>query len=125
MQLSLVEPLRDLFKDEVGRSAWSWDCQEKLIWRHPPLALGWRYVFWVRSPASASPLLQAADAIFLEELWAANLYRQTGQALPCFCRCASVGVMGDGRTYANVVALRAVTTDDFMTAVGRIYPMMC
>jgi len=60
--------------------------------------------------------LQAADAIFLQALWEAGLYRQTSQAFAVLLPVRSVGVMGDGRTYANVVALRAVTTDDFMTA---------
>jgi GMP synthase (glutamine-hydrolysing) len=60
--------------------------------------------------------LQAADAIFLEELWQAGHYRDTSQAFAVLLPVRSVGVMGDGRTYANVVALRAVTTDDFMTA---------
>jgi GMP synthase (glutamine-hydrolysing) len=61
-------------------------------------------------------ILQAADAIFLEALWDAGLYRETSQAFAVLLPVRSVGVMGDGRTYANVVALRAVTTDDFMTA---------
>lgn len=116
MDLKLVEPLRDLFKDEVRQVGLALGLPEKLIWRHPFPGPG----LAVRILGEVTPervaVLQAADAIFLETLWEAGLYRETSQAFAVLLPVRSVGVMGDGRTYAHVVALRAVTTDDFMTA---------
>ncbi|MGC9469088.1 MAG: glutamine-hydrolyzing GMP synthase [Anaerolineae bacterium] len=116
MDLALVEPLRDLFKDEVRRVGLALGLPEKLIWRHPFPGPG----LAVRILGEVTPervtTLQAADAIFLDELWKAERYRETSQAFAVLLPVRSVGVMGDGRTYAHVVALRAVTTDDFMTA---------
>jgi GMP synthase (glutamine-hydrolysing) len=116
MHLRLVEPLRDLFKDEVRQVGLALGLPEKLVWRHPFPGPG----LAVRILGAITPervaTLQAADAIFLEELWQAGHYRDTSQAFAVLLPVRSVGVMGDGRTYANVVALRAVTTDDFMTA---------
>jgi GMP synthase (glutamine-hydrolysing) len=116
MQLALVEPLRDLFKDEVRQVGLALGLPEKLVWRHPfpGPGLGVRILGEVTPERVAT--LQAADAIFLEALWDAGLYRQASQAFAVLLPVRSVGVMGDGRTYANVVALRAVTTEDFMTA---------
>jgi GMP synthase (glutamine-hydrolysing) len=116
MQLALVEPLRDLFKDEVRQVGLALGLPERLIWRHPfpGPGLGVRILGEVTPDRVAT--LQAADAIFLEALWDAGLYRETSQAFAVLLPVRSVGVMGDGRTYANVVALRAVTTEDFMTA---------
>ncbi len=122
MQLALVEPLRDLFKDEVRQVGLALGLPEQLIWRHPFPGPG----LAVRIVGEVTPervaIVQAADAIFLEELWNAGLYRQTAQAFAVLLPVRSVGVMGDGRTYANVIALRAVSTDDFMTAAWTPLP---
>ena len=116
MGLELVEPLRELFKDEVRTVGLALALPEDLVWRHPFPGPG----LAVRILGEVTPervaLLQAADAIFLAELRAAGLYRQIAQAFAVLLPVRSVGVMGDGRTYAHVLALRAVTTDDFMTA---------
>lgn len=116
MDLELVEPLRDLFKDEVRQVGLALGLPEKLVWRHPFPGPG----LAVRILGEITPerihTLQAADAIFLEALWDAGIYRESSQAFAVLLPVRSVGVMGDGRTYANVVALRAVTTEDFMTA---------
>ena len=116
MTFELIEPLRMLFKDEVRRIGETLGLPEEIVWRHPfpGPGLGIRIlgeVTWERLE-----MLRHADRIFLEELRAADLYRQTSQVFAVLLPVQSVGVMGDGRTYANVIALRAVTTDDFMTA---------
>ncbi len=116
MTFQLIEPLRLLFKDEVRALGEALGLPAELVWRHPFPGPGLAIrvlgdVTWERLET-----LRRADAILLEELRAAGLYRQTGQAFAVLLPVQSVGVMGDGRTYANVVALRAVTTDDFMTA---------
>ncbi len=116
MALSLVEPLRDLFKDEVREVGLALGLPEKLIWRHPFPGPGLAVRILGEITPERVATLQAADAIFLEALWEAGLYRQTAQAFAVLLPVRSVGVMGDGRTYGNVVALRAVSTDDFMTA---------
>lgn len=112
----LIEPLRDLFKDEVRRLGEELGLPESLIWRHPFPGPG----LAVRCLGAVSPeglsILRDADAIFLEELTWANRYRDIAQAFAVLLPVRSVGVMGDGRTYDAVVALRAVTTTDFMTA---------
>ncbi len=116
MDLALIEPLRELFKDEVRQVGLALGLPAELVWRHPfpGPGLGVRILGEVTAERVAT--LQAADAIFLEALWEAGLYRETSQAFAVLLPVRSVGVMGDGRTYANVVALRAVTTEDFMTA---------
>lgn len=116
MTFRLIEPLRMLFKDEVRTVGEALGLPEAIVWRHPfpGPGLGIRIlgdVTWERLET-----LREADAIFLEELREAGLYRAAGQVFAVLLPVRSVGVMGDGRTYANVVALRAVTTDDFMTA---------
>jgi len=116
MHLALVEPLRDLFKDEVRQVGLELGLPEKLVWRHPFPGPGLGVRILGEIDRERVIVLQAADAIFLEELWNAGLYRQTAQAFAVLLPVRSVGVMGDGRTYAHVIALRAVTTDDFMTA---------
>ncbi|MBN2007603.1 MAG: glutamine-hydrolyzing GMP synthase [Anaerolineae bacterium] len=116
MALSLVEPLRDLFKDEVREVGLALGLPEKLIWRHPFPGPGLAVRILGEITPERVATLQSADAIFLEALWDAGLYRQTAQAFAVLLPVRSVGVMGDGRTYGNVVALRAVGTDDFMTA---------
>ncbi|MGL4650670.1 MAG: glutamine-hydrolyzing GMP synthase, partial [Caldilineaceae bacterium] len=116
MTFELIEPLRLLFKDEVRTVGEALGLPEEIVWRHPFPGPGLAIrllgdVTWERLE-----VLRRADAIFLEELRGAGLYRQTGQAFAVLLPVRSVGVMGDGRTYANVIALRCVTTDDFMTA---------
>jgi GMP synthase (glutamine-hydrolysing) len=112
----LVEPLRDLFKDEVRRLGDELGLPEELVWRHPFPGPG----LAVRCLGEVVPerleILRQADAIFLEELRAAGLSRNVGQAFAVLLPIKSVGVMGDYRTYENVLALRSVDTDDFMTA---------
>jgi GMP synthase (glutamine-hydrolysing) len=112
----LIEPLKDLFKDEVRRLGLELGLPEELIWRHPFPGPG--LAVRCLGPVEASRLetLRQADAILLEELKRAGWYRQTAQAFAVLLPVQSVGVMGDGRTYENVIALRAVQTDDFMTA---------
>ncbi len=112
----LIEPLKDLFKDEVRKLALELGLPEQIVWRHPFPGPG--LAVRCLGPVSRERLdvLRQADAIFLEELEQANWYRQTAQAFAVLLPVQSVGVMGDGRTYENVVALRAVQTDDFMTA---------
>jgi GMP synthase (glutamine-hydrolysing) len=116
MDFELVEPLRDLFKDEVRRVGTKLGLSDDLIWRHPfpGPGLGVRVlgeITWDRLER-----LRAADAIWIEELRDAGCYRQVAQAFAVLLPVRTVGVMGDGRTYQEVIALRAVTTDDFMTA---------
>ncbi len=120
--LALVEPLRDLFKDEVRRLGEALGLPREFVWRHPfpGPGLGVRVLGEV-TPERVS-LLQRADAIFMEEIRAAGLYREIAQALTVLLPVRSVGVMGDQRTYENVAALRAVTTEDFMTADWYRFP---
>ncbi len=112
----LVEPLKDLFKDEVRRLGLELGLPENLVWRHPFPGPG--LAVRCLGPVSEPRLnvLREADAIVLEELKQSGWYRQTGQAFAVLLPIRSVGVMGDGRTYENVCAIRAVQTDDFMTA---------
>ena len=116
MELKLVEPLRYMFKDEVRAAGLELGLPEEMVWRHPfpGPGLAIRVIGEVTSERLAT--LRAADAIFVEELRAAGLYRSVAQALAVLTPLRTVGVMGDGRTYAHVVALRAVTSDDYMTA---------
>ena len=116
MDFELVEPLCELFKDEVRRTGTALGLSPDLVWRHPfpGPGLGVRIlgeVTWERLE-----ILRAADAIWIEELRIAGLYHEVAQAFAVLLPVRTVGVMGDGRTYQQVVALRAVTTDDFMTA---------
>jgi GMP synthase (glutamine-hydrolysing) len=116
MAFELIEPLRSLFKDEVRAIGEALGLPEEVVWRHPFPGPGLAIrilgeVTWERLEA-----LRKADAILLDELHAAGLYRQTAQVFAVLLPVKSVGVMGDNRTYADVIALRAVTTDDFMTA---------
>ncbi|MEM1424594.1 MAG: GMP synthase (glutamine-hydrolyzing), partial [Planctomycetota bacterium] len=112
----LVEPLRDLFKDEVRRLGEVLGLPEAMVWRHPfpGPGLAVRILGEVTKPKCE--LLRDADEIVLDELTAAGLYRSTSQVFAVLLPVQSVGVMGDGRTYESCVAIRAVTTDDFMTA---------
>jgi GMP synthase (glutamine-hydrolysing) len=116
MQLKLVEPLRYLFKDEVRAAGLELGLPEDWVWRHPFPGPG--LAVRVLGPVTWERLetLRKADAIFIGELRAAGLYRATQQAFAVLLPIQSVGVMGDGRTYADVIALRAVATEDYMTA---------
>ncbi|GAB4424242.1 MAG: glutamine-hydrolyzing GMP synthase [Chloroflexi bacterium OHK40] len=116
MQLQLVEPLRYLFKDEVRAAGLELGLPEEWVWRHPFPGPG--LAVRVLGPVSHERLetLRRADAIYLEELRAAGLYRATQQAFAVLLPVQSVGVMGDYRTYADTIALRAITTEDYMTA---------
>ncbi len=112
----LIEPLKDLFKDEVRHLGLELGLPEATVWRHPFPGPGLAVrclgeVTWPRLET-----LRQADAIVLDELEQAGWYRQTAQAFAVLLPVQSVGVMGDGRTYENVVAVRCVQTDDFMTA---------
>ena len=116
LHLKLLEPLRELFKDEVRELGLALGLPHDMVYRHPfpGPGLGVRILGEVKR--EYAELLQRADAIFIDELRAAGWYEQTAQAFAVFLPVRSVGVMGDGRTYEYVVALRAVQTVDFMTA---------
>lgn len=112
----LLEPLRDLFKDEVRRLGLELGLPESIVWRHPFPGPGLAVRILGEVDKPRLDLLRKADAIFLEELYAAGLYRQTSQSFAVLLPVKSVGVMGDGRTYDQVIGIRSVQTDDFMTA---------
>ncbi len=116
MNMSLVEPLRELFKDEVRKIGVGLGLPESMIYRHPfpGPGLGVRILGEVKK--EYADLLRLADHIFIEELHKHDLYDKTSQAFTVFLPVKSVGVMGDTRKYDYVVALRAVETIDFMTA---------
>ncbi|MEX2122361.1 MAG: glutamine-hydrolyzing GMP synthase [Woeseia sp.] len=116
MRMKLVEPLRELFKDEVRKVGLELGLPEEIVQRHPfpGPGLGVRVLGEVRP--EFVQLLQRADRIFIDELRKNDLYDKTSQAFAVFLPVRSVGVMGDGRRYDYVVALRAVETVDFMTA---------
>ncbi len=116
LHLKLLEPLRELFKDEVRELGVALGLPHDMVYRHPfpGPGLGVRILGEVKR--EYADLLRRADAIFIDELRAADWYDKTSQAFAVFLPVRSVGVMGDGRTYENVVALRAVQTQDFMTA---------
>src|SRR4051812_28562634 len=112
----LVEPLRDLFKDEVRKVGESLGLPEQIVWRHPFPGPG----LAVRVIGDVTPerlrVLRDADEIVLEELVAHHLYRKTAQVFAVLLPIGTVGVMGDARSYDSVVAIRAVESQDFMTA---------
>ncbi|ANU35633.1 glutamine-hydrolyzing GMP synthase [Vibrio scophthalmi] len=116
MEMGLVEPLRELFKDEVRKIGLELGLPYNMLYRHPfpGPGLGVRVLGEVKK--EYCDLLRRADAIFIEELHAADLYNKVSQAFTVFLPVRSVGVMGDGRKYDWVVSLRAVETIDFMTA---------
>ena len=116
MRLKLVEPLRELFKDEVRRLGRELALDDAILLRHPFPGPGLAVRVLGEVTEERLAILRRVDAIFLHELRSAGLYHETSQAFAVLLPVRSVGVMGDGRTYENVVALRAVTTDDFMTA---------
>jgi len=116
MAMGLVEPLRELFKDEVRKIGLELGLPYNMLYRHPfpGPGLGVRVLGEVKK--EYCDLLRRADAIFIEELHTADLYNKVSQAFTVFLPVRSVGVMGDGRKYDWVVSLRAVETIDFMTA---------
>jgi GMP synthase (glutamine-hydrolysing) len=116
MNLKLIEPLRELFKDEVRELGTNLGIPEDLVWRHPFPGPG----IAIRILGEVTPeqvrIAREADAIFIEEIKAAGLYRQISQAFAALLPVKAVGVMGDKRVHDQVIALRAVETSDFMTA---------
>ena len=116
MKLSLIEPLRELFKDEVRKIGLELGLSYEMVFRHPfpGPGLGVRILGEIREEYIA--LLREADHIYIEELRAAGLYQEVSQAFAVFLPIRSVGVVGDARRYEYVIALRAVETSDFMTA---------
>jgi GMP synthase (glutamine-hydrolysing) len=116
LSFELIEPLRDLFKDEVRRLGTQLGLPEDIVWRHPFPGPG--LAVRCLGPITRERLerLREADAIVVEEIRAANLYRQTSQSFAVLLPVQSVGVMGDARTYEETVAVRSIDTEDFMTA---------
>lgn len=116
MDLKLIEPLRELFKDEVRVLGTSLGIPEELVWRHPFPGPG----IGVRIVGDVTPdkvrIVQEADAIFVEEIKAAGVYRDISQAYAGLQQGKEVGVVGDQRLHGHVIKLRAVVTTDFMTA---------
>jgi GMP synthase (glutamine-hydrolysing) len=116
MKLGLVEPLRELFKDEVRRLGLELGLPRGMVFRHPFPGPGLGVRILGEVSRQYADLLRKADRIFIDELHAHGLYDQTSQAFAVFLPVRSVAVMGDGRRYDYVIALRAVETVDFMTA---------
>ena len=116
MDLELVEPLRFLFKDEVRRIGAELGLSDEILWRQPFPGPGLAVRIIGEVTEERVAVLQAADAIFLEEVRAAGLYRDLWQSFAVLTDSRTVGVMGDFRTYGNAIALRAVVAEDAMTA---------
>ena len=116
MQLKLVEPLRELFKDEVRRIGVELGLPHEMVYRHPFPGPGLGVRILGEVTEAAAETLRLADHIFIEELRKAGWYDKTSQAFAVFLPVKSVGVTGDGRRHDPVIALRAVETIDFMTA---------
>jgi GMP synthase (glutamine-hydrolysing) len=116
IRLQLVEPLRYLFKDEVRAVGEKLGLSAEIVWRHPFPGPGLAVRVLGQVTRQRLATLRRADAIVIEELRTAGWYRRTAQVFAVLLPVRSVGVMGDGRTYAHVVAVRAVTSEDFMTA---------
>lgn len=112
----LIEPLRDLFKDEVRALGLELGLPESIVWRHPFPGPGLAVRCLGVVVKHRLDILRAADAIVIEEIKQADLYRQTAQLFAVLLPIQSVGVMGDARTYENALVIRCVDTDDFMTA---------
>ena len=116
MGLKLIEPVRELFKDEVRALGIELGLEEEFVWRHPFPGPGLAVRILGEVSAERVEVLQNADEIVIDEIRRAGLYREISQAFAVLLPVRSVGVMGDERTYENVVAVRAVSTTDFMTA---------
>lgn len=118
----LIEPLRDLFKDEVRRMGIQLGLPEAMVWRHPFPGPGLAVRCLGEVTEERLSIIREADAILIEELRTAGLYRDIQQAFVVLLPVQSVGVMGDDRTYENVAAIRAVETEDFMSADWYPFP---
>jgi GMP synthase (glutamine-hydrolysing) len=116
LSFELIEPLRDLFKDEVRALGAQLGLPEEIVWRHPFPGPGLAVRCLGEVTKERLDTLRDADAIVIQEIKAAGLYRSTSQVFAVLLPIQSVGVMGDARTYQDTVAVRAVTTEDFMTA---------
>jgi GMP synthase (glutamine-hydrolysing) len=116
MRFQLVEPLRELFKDEVRRVGLELGMPEDMVWRHPFPGPGLAIRLIGEITPERLETLRQADTIFLQEVKKAGFYRKLWQAFAVLLPVKTVGVMGDERTYENVIALRAVTSVDAMTA---------
>ncbi|KAK9465870.1 hypothetical protein V1512DRAFT_264911 [Lipomyces arxii] len=116
MKLKLIEPLRELFKDEVRALGTLLGISHELVWRHPFPGPGIAIRILGEVTPSQVEIARKADYIFIEEIRKAGLYDSISQAFACLLPVKSVGVMGDQRTYEQVIALRAIETVDFMTA---------
>ncbi len=116
MNFELIEPLRDLFKDEVRQLGLQLGLPEDIVWRHPFPGPGLAVRCLGEVTKQRLDTLRDADAIVIEEIRAAELYRKTSQVFAVLLPVQSVGVMGDARTYQDTICVRAVTTEDFMTA---------
>lgn len=116
MKLKLLEPIRELFKDEVRKIGLELGLPYDMVYRHPFPGPGLGVRILGKVEKKYADILRKADAIFIEELHAENLYQKVSQAFAVFLPIKSVGVMGDGRRYDYVICLRAVETIDFMTA---------
>jgi len=112
----LIEPLRDLFKDEVRLVGEYLGLPEDIVWRHPFPGPGLAVRIIGEVTTERLEVLRAADEILIDEIISAGLYRKVSQALAVLVPVSTVGVMGDERSYENVIAIRAVETTDFMTA---------
>ncbi len=116
LSFELIEPLRDLFKDEVRRLGLQLGLPEDIVWRHPFPGPGLAVRCLGEVTKTRLDTLREADAIVVQEIKDAGLYRQTSQVFAVLLPVQSVGVMGDARTYQDTVCVRCVTTEDFMTA---------
>jgi GMP synthase (glutamine-hydrolysing) len=116
LAFELIEPLRDLFKDEVRALGLQLGLPEDIVWRHPFPGPGLAVRCLGEVTKKRLDILREADAIVVGEIKQAGLYRQTAQAFAVLLPVQSVGVMGDARTYADAVAVRSINTEDFMTA---------
>jgi GMP synthase (glutamine-hydrolysing) len=116
LAFELIEPLRDLFKDEVRALGLQLGLPEDVVWRHPFPGPGLAVRCLGEVTKTRLDTLRDADAIVIDEIKKAGLYRETSQVFAVLLPVQSVGVMGDARTYADVVAVRAIATEDFMTA---------
>lgn len=116
MRLKLIEPLRELFKDEVRKLGTIMGIPEDLVWRHPFPGPGIAIRILGEVTREQVDIARRADHIFIEEIKKAGIYREISQAFAALLPIRAVGVMGDQRKYDQIIALRAVTTTDFMTA---------
>jgi GMP synthase (glutamine-hydrolysing) len=116
LKLKLLEPIRELFKDEVRQLGLALGLPREMVLRHPFPGPGLAVRILGEVQKAYADILRKADAIFIEALIAADLYHEVSQAFAVFLPVKSVGVMGDGRRYEFVICLRSVITVDFMTA---------